>query len=157
MAAAIDIDIAVDEKRWAKALPGIENLARDSVLKTLDMAGIKNNLEVSLRFADDKTVHQLNKEYRGKDKPTNVLSFPQDEDGMLGDVVLAFETVEREAREQEKTFSDHTQHLVVHGVLHLIGHDHEEDGQAEEMEKLEIRILAALGVKNPYETGRFMS
>jgi len=105
--------------------------------------------ELSVVLADDGFVQNLNRDYRDKDKPTNVLSFPQDSP-MLGDVVLAYETVKREAEEQDKAFEDHAAHLLVHGVLHLLGYDHENDEDAEEMEALEVEILNGLGIANPY-------
>jgi probable rRNA maturation factor len=131
-------------------------------------------------LADDALVRQLNRDYRGKDRPTNVLSFPQvDGDGdegtgpredgpgaealggdgaapaplLLGDVILAFETVEGEARAQGKPLGSHLSHLVVHGVLHLLGYDHESDEDADHMERLETRILAGLGIADPYGDG----
>lgn len=119
--------------------------------------------ELSVVLADDALVHQLNRDYRGKDRPTNVLSFalteaeePEAEGAplMLGDVILAFETVEREAAEQGKSPPDHMTHLVVHGVLHLLGYDHETDDDAEEMEDLETRILATLDIADPYAAHR---
>nr|WP_245593605.1 rRNA maturation RNase YbeY [Azospirillum halopraeferens] len=116
--------------------------------------------ELSVVLADDALVHRLNREYRGKDKPTNVLSFALTEaEGpdpdpaaptLLGDVVLARETVEREAAAQGKSAADHLVHLVVHGTLHLLGYDHEEDAQAEAMERLEVTVLAGLGIADPY-------
>ena len=106
--------------------------------------------EASVVLGNDDFVQGLNRDYRSKDKPTNVLSFPQDLP-MLGDIVFAYETVQREATEQEKSFDDHLLHLTVHGTLHLLGYDHIDDGEAEEMEALEINILEAMGVKNPYE------
>ena len=105
-------------------------------------------LEMTVVLADDAFVKELNGTYRGKNKPTNVLSFPSD--SHLGDVVLAFETVEREAAEQGKSFKAHATHLLVHGTLHLLGHDHEQEAEAEEMEALEVKILKKLGVANPY-------
>ena len=104
--------------------------------------------EMTVVLADDAFVKNLNRDFRGKNKPTNVLSFPGD--GHLGDIVLAFETIERQAKEQNKTFKAHVQHLLVHGTLHLLGHDHMEEAEAEKMESLEIKILKELGVANPY-------
>ena len=120
-------------------------------------------LTASMLFTIDEEVHALNKEWRGKDKPTNVLSFPMLEredllalaqDGppeMLGDLALAYETCEREAAEKGIALGDHAAHLIVHGLLHLAGHDHvESDAQAEAMEALEIAALAKLGIADPY-------
>ena len=111
--------------------------------------------ELSLLFTDDEAVRQLNATHRGKDKPTNVLSFPQDEEAdifgpMLGDIVFAYETIEREASELGLAFCDHLTHLCVHGFLHLLGYDHLEMDEAEKMEKVEISILSQLGLANPY-------
>ena len=120
-------------------------------------------VELGITLADDDTVHALNREHRGQDKPTNVLSFPLVEDGafapeapgaplLLGDVVLAWGTVAREAAEQGKSISAHAVHLVVHGVLHLLGHDHRDDAEAETMERLETEILCKLGIADPYSS-----
>ena len=107
--------------------------------------------ELSVVLADDGRVRELNREFRGKDAPTNVLSFPMpDETGLLGDVVFALETLTREAHAQGKSFADHFAHLLVHGVLHLHGLDHVEDEAAADMEAREMRALATLGIDNPY-------
>lgn len=114
-------------------------------------------LEVSLVFADDAFIRRINAEWRSQDKPTNVLSFPAfpirpgDKPGpMLGDIILAHETLVREAAELDKPFAAHLKHLLVHGFLHLFGHDHMNDDEANLMEGLETRILAGLGVSDPY-------
>lgn len=114
-------------------------------------------VELSLVFTNDESVREINAEWRGQDKPTNVLSFPafpvtpgQKPGPMLGDIVIARETVEREAQELEKPFDEHLTHLMVHGFLHLFGYDHMENEEAEEMEALETRILAGLGLSDPY-------
>ena len=113
--------------------------------------------EVAVKLTDDDEVHQLNRAYREKDKPTNVLSFPafpvtpgKMPGPMLGDIIIARETVEREAVELDKSFEDHLTHLMVHGFLHLLGYDHIEVSDAEKMEALETRILAKLGLSDPY-------
>lgn len=115
--------------------------------------------EVSVALTDDAELQALNKAWRGKDRPTNVLSFPAEmpdlppdalETTPLGDIALAAETVQREAREQHKSFDDHLTHLAVHGLLHLLGYDHETTAGATEMEALEVEILARMGVADPY-------
>lgn len=111
--------------------------------------------EVLLRLVDVDEIQQLNRDYRGKDKPTNVLSFPSDlppeiEEAILGDVVICLEVVRKEALEQDKSFEDHLLHMAIHGTLHLLGYDHMEEDEAETMESLEIKLLADLGVDNPY-------
>ena len=111
--------------------------------------GRRRQAEMAVVLANDAFIRELNKTYRGKNKPTNVLSFPGEGDE-LGDVVLALETMETEAAAQGKTLRNHLTHLLVHGTLHLMGHDHERDSDAEKMEALEIKILEKLGVSNPY-------
>lgn len=112
--------------------------------------------EVTVRVVDTAESHELNLTYRGKDKPTNVLSFPFEcppgvELPLLGDLVICRQVVEQEAQEQNKPLLAHWAHMVVHGSLHLLGYDHIEDDEAEEMEALEIEFLAALGYANPYQ------
>jgi probable rRNA maturation factor len=132
---------------WLDALPGVERLVRKAARAALGAR--KRSLTVAL--ADDRRVRTLNKRDRRKDKPTNVLSYPSGEKLFLGDVVLARQTVWREARAQKKKPADHVAHLVVHGTLHLLGHDHETSAaDAERMEALERRILARLGIADPY-------
>jgi len=114
-------------------------------------------VELSLVLADDAMVAQLNRQWRGRSGPTNVLAFASEERAsppaplLLGDVVLAYETVTREAKDQGKPLADHFRHLVIHGVLHLLGYDHEAAGPARRMERIETRVLATLGVADPYE------
>jgi probable rRNA maturation factor len=113
---------------------------------------------LSVTLADDETVAQLNAQWRGKPKPTNVLSFPADQDiaippgelRPLGDIILAAGVVRAEAAQQSKPLADHFSHLVVHGILHIMGYDHLDDAQADEMESLEKEILVKLGIADPY-------
>lgn len=144
------IDVEVDVEAWLSALPDAEPLADNAAQTALTMAEAGGSLVVLL--TDDATVRDLNARFRDKDQPTNVLSFPapQNPDGHLGDVCLAYETCAREADAQDKTLAAHLQHLVAHGVLHLVGYDHGVDADAEIMEALERRIVAALGLADPY-------
>lgn len=105
------------------------------------------NVDIAVALSDDAHVRRLNRDFRGKDKPTNVLSFPNTVGG--GDVILAFETMKREAEEQGKDLRDHVEHLVIHGCLHIMGYDHETDEGAEEMEALEAELCGKLGFQ-PY-------
>lgn len=164
---SLDIAVSFHDAAWLDAVDGLEARARTAVRTALTLAAPAlveaGPLEVSLVFTDDAEQQALNRDYRGKDRATNVLSFPNMDDPheaglagaagaprLLGDVVLARETVLGEAAEQGKTPADHTSHLLVHGLLHLLGHDHEETAEAEEMEALEREILAALGIADPY-------
>lgn len=107
--------------------------------------------ELSVVFTDNKAIQELNKTFRHYNKPTNVLSFPSEEKEELGDIILAYETIEKEAFESGISLLHHTLHLIIHGFLHLLGYDHEEEEAAEIMENLEIQILASLNITNPYE------
>lgn len=157
MADALSIDVLVQSQHW-EALAGAEALAERAVAAALARAGVpvQGGAELSIALADDAAVRRLNAQWRGIDKPTNVLSFPAaDPDELadaphVGDIVLAFETVEREASDDGKTLADHTAHLIVHGTLHLLGFDHETDEEAQAMEALEIAALADLGIADPY-------
>lgn len=116
--------------------------------------------ELTVTLSHDSKIKILNKHYRAKDKPTNVLSFPMFDDiseipanaGQvpIGDIIIAFETIKREAIEQNKTLPDHFTHMLIHGFLHLLGYDHMNDKDAKSMESLEIKILKKLGINNPY-------
>jgi probable rRNA maturation factor len=153
------VSIDVEDESWS-LLEDLGNLAHQAVCAALAAAGEDiAGREVALLFTDDAAIAEINAEWRGKDKPTNVLSFPAPDDmplpagetRPLGDIVLAFGVIAREAAEQSKTLRDHTVHLIVHGTLHLIGYDHEADDEAEEMEQLETGILKGLGISDPYE------
>lgn len=144
------IEVEIEAEAWADALADAEALviaAAEAALKGADAEG-----GVVVLLADDAAIHELNQQFRDKDQPTNVLSFPAAEnpEHHLGDVALAFETCLREAKEQSKPLAHHLQHLVTHGVLHLLGYDHITDTEADQMEGLERIVLAGLGVPDPY-------
>lgn len=171
----LDISFSLESGDWETASADVEGLVEAAARAAFEAAekpeilGGDTPVEMSLVLADDALVHTLNRDYRDKDKPTNVLSFALLDDlddtdestddvlardeGMpilIGDVILAFETVQREALEQGKSFGDHLTHLVIHGVLHLLGYDHQSDPDADRMERLETSILARMGIADPY-------
>jgi len=119
--------------------------------------GGREQRELSIVFTDDAAMRKLNAKWRGKDAPTNVLSFPQaalhNSGQLLGDVILSAETVHREAALADKPLEDHMAHLIIHGFLHLVGYDHEAEAEAEKMEQIERVALARLGISDPYATG----
>ena len=165
----INVFLTTEDKRWEKVLPDVSAL----VQQTADVATKRvwndvwfldenKTFSVNLCLSNDEAVHKLNREFRGVDKPTNVLSFANYEDDSfedmleadaveLGDVIVALETLEREAEEQVVSLKAHFMHLWLHGLLHILGYDHMEESDAEVMEGLEIEILAALGIENPYQ------
>ena len=155
--AAIAVDIAVESPLWgdeARWRPLAERVA--SAVAARPELIVPEAAELSLVLLDDARIRELNRDWRGFDKPTNVLSFPgadadDDDPGpLLGDVFVAHETLAREAEAEGKRLEDHFAHLLVHGLLHLFGFDHETDDEAEEMEALETEILAGLGIADPY-------
>ncbi|MBN8532434.1 MAG: rRNA maturation RNase YbeY [Alphaproteobacteria bacterium] len=142
--------ILIKSAAWRTSFPGYRPALQKAVVATFRHAEVAPKA-LTIALSGDRAVQHLNRDFRGKDKPTNVLSFPADEPDYLGDVILAHGVVEREAKEQQKPFANHATHLVVHGVLHLLGYDHETDAEdAKKMESLEKRILAKLGIPNPY-------
>jgi len=164
--ATVSVEVSVDCDGWLAACPEAKGLAATAARTALSRAAAplaKAPLILGLVLTDDAEQRRLNRTYRGIDAATNVLSFaladlaadrsspaPSGMPVLLGDVVLALTTVEREAREQEKPLADHLRHLVVHGVLHLLGFDHETDTDAAIMEAREVEILESLGVPDPY-------
>lgn len=149
-------EAVLNDARWAD-VPSLSMLLKKAI------HGANNVFEnddfcptsVSFTLCNDADMRRLNRDFRNKDKPTNVLSFPDgdvDENGRLhiGDIAVSFDRVTDEAKEENKKFEDHFTHLVVHGLLHLYGYDHENDEEAQEMESLEIEILEEMGIKNPY-------
>jgi probable rRNA maturation factor len=154
----ISIDITIESSGWPPEdelhrLAGQAVEAAAQELKLKPPAGC----ELSLLFTDDASMQVLNRDWRGKDKPTNVLSFPAfpvkvggKVPPMLGDIAIALETVQREAAEEGKPFDSHLSHMIVHGLLHLLGYDHEDDDEAEIMEAAERGILGRLAIPDPY-------
>lgn len=154
MQAPLSIAFAVNAEGWPEALEAVAETAIRAALKQSE-AEVIGVTEVSVVLTDDAEQRELNRQWRGFDKSTNVLSFPQIEpfapvSGLLGDITLARETVEKEAEEMGISFEAHFTHLVVHGFLHLLGYDHIEEADAEEMEGLETEILHSLGIADPY-------
>jgi probable rRNA maturation factor len=151
----LSLDISVPSPLWRR-LPRARPIARETIAAAASAkeVGPGEGSDVSLCLADDAALRALNLSWRGIDKPTNVLSFPaapgRSGDATLGDIALAYETLAREADDLGVSLADHYRHLLVHGFLHLIGYDHETDAEAERMEALETRILAQLGVGDPY-------
>jgi probable rRNA maturation factor len=148
------IDIEVEDTAWTQALADAAALVLAASEATLASEGAVGE-GVSFLLTDDTSIRDLNRRFRRQDKPTNVLSFPapQNPERFLGDVALAYGVCAREAAEQGKPLKNHLQHLVAHGVFHLLGYDHETDAQADEMEGLERAVLAGLGIPDPYAAG----
>lgn len=145
----IDLQIACEQESGLPTAEQIEQWATAAVQPQSD------EVEMTVRIVDEAESHELNLNYRGKDRPTNVLSFPFEcpdevELPLLGDLVICRQVVEREAQEQDKPVMAHWAHMVVHGSLHLLGYDHIEDDEAEEMESLETQIMIGLGFADPY-------
>jgi probable rRNA maturation factor len=152
----VDIDVAVQAGNWPDEAE-LHRLVEAAATSAFAETGATGRSELSIVFSDDAHVRELNASWRGKDNPTNVLSFPAFPVArggplppMLGDIVLAAETVSREAALENKPLQDHIVHLVIHGLLHLLGYDHEVDAEAEEMESIERAALARLAIPDPY-------
>lgn len=167
----IEVDVSISDPEWNASYLDVEDLATKAVMLAIESASLPDaikgrDLETSVVLANDDLVQVLNREYRGMDKPTNVLSFasldsddplPSDGPVSIGDIILSYQTLDREAKEQDKFFKDHFIHLVVHGTLHLLGYDHENDDDATNMETLEIRILQRMNIQNPYMDKIYMA
>ena len=149
----MNLDISIDDRDW-RTVPNIRGLARTAVSAVLP----DDDVAIGLLFTSDARIAEINGQWRGKASPTNVLSFPvpaatpvpAGEPRPLGDIVMAYGVISREALAQKKPLGHHVTHLIVHGVLHLLGYDHENDNEAGAMEAREIMILAGLGMENPY-------
>jgi probable rRNA maturation factor len=154
---ALRIEFVEGEPRWRRALAS-RKLAREAAAAAAEEAGVKlaRGAEVTIHLVNDESIREINKQWRAKDAPTNVLSFPAAPADriasarLLGDIFVALETLEREAAAEGKPLADHFRHLVAHGFLHLLGFDHETPAEAEAMEAIEVRALARLGVEDPY-------
>lgn len=152
-AGGLSVDLVVFDERW-NTVPGLHRIQAlaNTAIRTLERQ--EDGDEVVVALSTDEEVRGLNRSYRGKDVPTNVLSFPAVagiETRSFGDVVLAYETCESEAGERGIELSDHACHLALHGILHLLGQDHEEEAEAEAMERLETRLLGAIGIADPHQ------
>jgi probable rRNA maturation factor len=143
----VSVTLLVDEPGWRR-IRGLNTRLKRAAKLALERAGQDGSL--TLLLADDARLRALNLTFRAKDKTTNVLSFPARRKDYLGDVAMAYGVTHKEAREQKKPFADHATHLVVHGVLHLLGYDHESARAAKIMEPLEVAILSELGIGDPY-------
>ena len=152
------IEIQVEDPAWSEALPDVEAVVRRAAAAVLgEAASPDGDPLATVLLEGDKAVQALNARFRDRDAPTNVLSFPAttvpgapDNDPYLGDIILAFGVCNREAAEQDKPLAHHVSHLVIHGLLHLQGHDHQADDEAEVMEARERTLLAGLGIDDPY-------
>lgn len=167
----INLGLEVTEKKWDELFSNIDSLSHQIMVQTfdyvneneeIDFLNLNKPININLCLSNDEEVRNLNHQYRDMDKPTNVLSFANIDDETfedelklfpeveLGDIIIALETLEREAKEKNITLKDHYSHLLVHGILHLLGFDHMDDEEAEYMEDFEVQILKKLNIKNPY-------
>lgn len=150
----LHIDVNLEEDAVSSELDW-DALVDRAVNAAIEIANIElePDAELSVLLCSDPTIQELNAKWRGKDKPTNVLSFPNEPDGfLLGDIIVSLATTQKEAELENKSLHDHFTHLIVHGFLHLFGYDHENDSDAETMEQLETNILASLDIADPYKS-----
>lgn len=157
----IAVDVRDEFEGWAAVWPDrpdLETFSARAIAMALEISKmkLKAGVEVSVLYCGDGFMQDLNKQWRGKDQPTNVLSFPAasgkalTHTPTLGDIIVSCDTVMREAKAEQKSFADHLSHMLVHGALHLVGYDHEDDEEAEDMEAREREALAKLGIADPY-------
>ncbi|MBL6785180.1 MAG: rRNA maturation RNase YbeY [Rickettsiales bacterium] len=152
----IDINISVQDDIWS--LEQYQSIISEAIYTVLDHLNLMDEFKsssISIVLTNDNFIQSLNKQYRFIDKPTNVLSFPQERnldfgEDCLGDIILSFERIKEEGDQQNKEFQSHLIHLVIHGLLHVLGYDHETNDQAIEMEAIEIAVLGKLNIENPY-------
>ncbi|MEM9668374.1 MAG: rRNA maturation RNase YbeY [Pseudomonadota bacterium] len=147
----VSVDLRIENEAWT-SVSNLEALCTAAVMGALGHAGVSPPATVDILLSDDDTLAELNAKWRGKSGPTDVLSFPADvmERPFLGDIAITFGVAERDASAYGKTMEAHLTHLLVHGVLHLLGHDHETENEAQQMELLEKQVLAELGFSDPY-------
>ncbi|OFW80122.1 MAG: rRNA maturation RNase YbeY [Alphaproteobacteria bacterium RIFCSPLOWO2_01_FULL_40_26] len=154
----IEIDIATKSKKWR----GLENLVKKTCLKLIPITELKKllkkniRLELAILLVSDLQMKKINFKFRQKNQPTNILSFPAQTKSIgnhlfLGDIVISIDRLQKESLAQKKKFEHHLTHLILHSILHLLGHDHEDETSAKKMENLEIKILQKLRIKNPYQ------
>jgi probable rRNA maturation factor len=150
-----DIIFRVDDSNWKKRR-GLETRLRRAAREAVAQCGFEGRSALTVLLGSDADLRALNRDFRGLDKPTNVLSFPaaSNAENYRGDIALAYGVTAREAKDAGKSLGDHAAHLVVHGVLHLAGYDHQRARDAKEMESLEVRILAGLGIADPYRPAK---
>ncbi|AIF81493.1 hypothetical protein I862_04675 [endosymbiont of Acanthamoeba sp. UWC8] len=163
----IEVELINDSSLWNTLDCEPEDFIKQVITHTLvelKLNETSKKIEISVLLADDEKLQELNRQYRDKDKPTNVLSFPnydlkpgnylkilkKEKEIYLGDIALSYTTIYHESIEQDKLFMHHLAHMLVHSMLHLIGYDHEDESEAEKMEELEIKILTKLNISNPY-------
>ena len=165
----LDIDLNIQSIAWQNKIDHLHDMVilySKRVFEVMGLTNYVNHIELSLLLTDNESIQKLNLQYRGKDSPTNSLSFPAQEIiakklnefefqggfAILGDIIFAYEVIESEAKEQNKDFYNHFAHLLVHGILHLLGYDHQLEKEALEMEAIEIEILSFFNIQSPYES-----
>ncbi len=146
----IDLDLRISDPAWSTLIPDLDSLCQTALNAGAAQRSARG--EVSVLLTDDSEIQTLNKQWRGKDEATDVLSFPADpmDAPFLGDIALALGVTQADAKTRDLTLPQHVSHLLIHGLLHLLGHDHKDDTEAAEMEALEIEALASLGWPDPY-------
>jgi len=171
---SLHVDVIINSPAWESlpfdAAAVAEDITKLAYQKAVRPAILQNrDTELSVVLSDNEEVQILNRDYRGKDKPTNVLSFaalddeesltliPQGESLPVGDIIISYQVLKEESAHMGVTFQDHYTHILIHGTLHVLGYDHENEDDATLMESLEIQILAGLGIKNPYTHDKFMA